>query len=178
MIETERLILRGWRDSDVAPFHVMCNDPEVMRYLGPPLSLADAQAAAERQNGFIETHGHCFWAVERKADGAFLGFTGIKPGPEGTPLHDKPEIGWRLATAFHGQGYAREAAQASIDWGWANLPDNEILAMTVLGNTRSWGLMERLGMQRIHALDFDHPAVPPDSPLRPHIVYSIARPAL
>jgi RimJ/RimL family protein N-acetyltransferase len=176
VIETERLILRGWHDSDVAPFHAMCNDPQVMRYLGPPLSLADAQLSADRQNALIVSHGHCFWAVERKADGAFLGFTGIKPGPAGTPLHDKLEIGWRLATAYHGQGYAREAAQASIDWAWANLPDDQILAMTVLENTASWGLMERLGMARVDALDFDHPAVPFDSPLRPHIVYAIARP--
>lgn len=176
MIETERLILRAWRDSDVAPFHALCNDPAVMRYLGPNLSLAEAKAAADRQNAFIASHGHGFWAVERRTDGAFLGFTGIKPGPHGTPLHDKPEIGWRFAAAFHGQGYAHEAAQASLDWGWANLRDDAILAMTVIGNTRSWGLMERLGMIRDHALDFDHPAVPADSPLRPHIVYSIARP--
>ena len=65
MIETERLILRGWRDSDVAPFHAMCNDPEVMRYLGAPLSREDAEAAAARQNGFVASHGYCFWAVER-----------------------------------------------------------------------------------------------------------------
>lgn len=178
MIESERLILRCWQDSDVAPFHTMCNDPEVMRYLGPPLSLADAQVAKDRQNGLIDSYGSGFWAVERRTDGAFLGFTGIKPGPEGTPIANRPEIGWRFATAFHGQGYAREAAQASLDWHWANQVDDTVFAMTVLDNARSWGLMEKLGMKRQHGMDFDHPNVPPDSPLRPHITYSIMRPGL
>ena len=176
MIETERLILRGWRDGDIEPFHTMCNDPEVMRYLGPPLSVADAEAAAARQNGFIDSHGYCFWAVERKADGAFLGFCGLKPGPAGTPIADQVEIGWRLARDAWGKGYAREAAQASIAWGWANTDTPDIAAMTNIANVRSWGLMERLGMTRDPAGDFDHPAVAEGDPLRPHILYRIKRP--
>lgn len=177
MIETERLILRGWRDGDVAPFHAMCNDLEVMRHLGPPLSLVDAQTAADRQNRLLESHGSCFWALERRDDGAFLGFTGIKLGPDNTPIEGKPEIGWRLATAHHGQGYAREAAQGALDWHWANRRENEVFAITVLANSRSWGLMERLGMERRHDLDFDHPALPVGDLLRPHLTYSIARPS-
>jgi RimJ/RimL family protein N-acetyltransferase len=176
VIETERLILRGWRDADVDPFHAMGNDPEVMRYLGPPMSRADTQAAAERQNAFIASHGYCFWAIERKADGVFFGFCGLKPGPAGTPIENGVEIGWRLARDAWGQGFAREAAEASLDWGWANTDATEILAMTVVDNTRSRGLMERLGMTRDHAADFDHPAVAIGNPLRPHILYRIARP--
>jgi RimJ/RimL family protein N-acetyltransferase len=177
MIETERMILRAWRDSDVEPFRTMCNDPEVMRYLGPPLRLADAEAARDRMNGFIASHGYCFWAVERKNDGAFLGFCGMKPGPEDTPIHDAMEIGWRLARGCWGQGYAREAAEASIAWGWANTDTPEIAAMTVTANSNSWGLMERLGMIRDFEADFDHPAVAEGDPLRRHILYRIARPA-
>lgn len=176
MIETERLILRGWRDADVAPFYAMGNDPEVMRYLGPPMSRADAQEAGERQNALIAIHGYCFWAIGRKQDGEFLGFCGLKPGPEGTPIHNKIEIGWRLRRDAWGAGYAKEAAVASLAWGWANIDAPEILAMTNIDNTRSWGLMERLGMTRDHAADFDHPAVPVGNPLRPHIIYRIARP--
>jgi RimJ/RimL family protein N-acetyltransferase len=81
-----------------------------------------------------------------------------------------------LARHAWGQGFAREAAQASLYWGWANTDATEILAMTVLDNTRSWNLMERLGMTRDHAADFDHPAVAIGNPLRPHILYRIARP--
>lgn len=178
MIETERLILRGWRDGDVAPFHAMGNDPEVMRYLGPPMALGDAQDACDRMNAILAEHGYCFWAVERRADGAFLGFCGIKPGPPDTPIADEIEIGWRLRRDAWGQGYAREAAQASLDWGWGNTGAPDIAAITSIDNVRSWGLMERLGMTRDRAGDFDHPAVPVGDSLRPHIVYRIARPAI
>jgi RimJ/RimL family protein N-acetyltransferase len=176
MIETERLILRGWRAADVQPFHAMCNDPEVMRYLGPLISRADAEAAGVRQNGFLASHGYCFWALERKEDGVFLGFCGLKPGPEGTPIHNEVEIGWRLARAHWGKGYAREAAEASLAWGWTNTDALEIAAMTVTANSNSWGLMERLGMIRDHAADFSHPSVAEGDPLRRHILYRIARP--
>lgn len=180
-IETERLILREWREEDAAPFHAMCNDPAVMTYLGPLQSRDDIAAAIGRQRHWQATKGYCFWAVEQRDSGAMIGFCGLKPGPEGTPLHDRTEIGWRFARDLWGQGLAREAAQASLDWGWANLAaDSEagarIWAMTVLGNSRSWGLMERLGMSRHADLDFDHPALASDDPLRPHITYSIARP--
>lgn len=176
MIETERLILRGWRDADVEPFHAMGNDAEVMRYLGPPMSIADAAAARDRMNALLADRGYCFWAVERKSDGMFLGFCGIKPGPADTPIADEIEIGWRLRRDAWGRGYAREAATASIAWTWAHTDAPAIAAMTVADNVRSWGLMERLGMRRDYDADFDHPAVPDDSPLKRHIVYRIARP--
>ncbi len=176
MIATERLILREWRESDVAPFHAMGNDPEVMEFLGPFLSLADAEAAMERQNATLEAVGYCFWAVERREDEKFLGFCGVKPGPSETPIEGEIEIGWRLAKPYWGQGYAREAAQASLDWVWTSLDADCVAAITVPGNRRSWGLMERLGMTRAEGDDFDHPNVPIGNPIRRHITYRIARP--
>lgn len=177
MIETGRLILRGWRDADAEPFHAMCRDPAVMEYLGPPAERAEIDAAMARQAGFLEQHGHCFWALERRDDAAFLGFCGIKPGAAGTPVEGRTEIGWRLAAPYWGQGYAREAAEASLDWGWRNLDIDSIWAITVRGNGRSWGLMERLGMARHPELDFLHPLPGLEDRLRPHITYSIGRPA-
>jgi len=176
-LPTERLMLRGWREADIAPLHAICTDPAVMTYLGPLQTRDEVAGSITRQNDVLARHGHCFWAIERRADGAMLGFCGIKPGPEGTPLHGLLEIGWRLSADAWGLGYAREAAQASLDWAFANLADPRVWAMTVLANERSRGLMTRLGMARHPDLDFDHPALPADSPLRPHIVYSIARPA-
>ncbi|HEX4693418.1 GNAT family N-acetyltransferase [Sphingomonas sp.] len=178
MIETERLILRGWLDSDVAPFHAMGNDADVMRFLGPPMSLAGAEEARARMDALLAKHGYCFWAIERKADGEFLGFCGIKPGPADTPIADEIEIGWRLRRDAWGQGYAREAAEAAIAWTWANTDAPEIAAITVTANANSWGLMERLGMARDPAGDFDHPAVPDGDPLKRHITYRMARPAI
>lgn len=91
-------------------------------------------------------------------------------------IEGKVEIGWRLSHDAWGQGYAREAAAASLDWGFANLDTDRIWAITTPGNIRSWGLMERLGLKRHPQLDFEHPNVADDSPLKQHITYSIARP--
>lgn len=177
MIETERLVLRRWRDADVAPFHAMGQDPEVMRHLGPPMSRADAEAIVARVNAAIDADGCAFWAVERRADGTFLGFCGIKRrGPAGTPIADDPEIGWRLARHAWGQGYALEGARASLAWAWANLDAPRVTAITVPANERSWGLMIRLGMTRLADGDFDHPVLADGDPLRRHLTYAIDRP--
>ncbi len=176
MIATDRLHLRRWTDADRAPFHAMCQDPQVMEYLGDPQPRAATDAMIDRQNGLLDAHGHCFWALERRADGAFLGFCGIKPGAEGTPIEGRAEIGWRLAAAHWGHGYAREAAEASLGWAFANLAEGTVWAMTVPANIRSWGLMERLGMVRRPELAFDHPLPGLAERLKAHIVYSKDRP--
>jgi RimJ/RimL family protein N-acetyltransferase len=176
MIETERLILRGWRDGDAAPFHAMGNDPEVMEFLGPFLSRTEAEETLVRQNAILAEFGFCFWAVERREDGAFIGFCGVKFGREDTPIEDEIEIGWRLARRYWRQGYAFEAAQATLDWVWANLAVDSVAAITATGNAKSAGLMERLGMVRALGDDFDHPIVPVGDPIRSHITYRIARP--
>lgn len=175
MIQTDRLILRQWRAADVAPFHAMGQDAEVMRYLGPPMDEAACESTVARMNAMAEATGDCFWAVERRADGAFIGFCGIKPGPAGTPIEGQPEIGWRLARGAWGRGYAREAAQACLDRAWARGTD-EVHAITVPANAASWGLMIRLGMTRVADGDFDHPVLAAGDPLRRHLRYAIARP--
>lgn len=174
MIETERLVLRRWEERDREPFHAMSIDARVMATLGPLLSRTESDVAIDRMNAVLDAHRMTFWAIERRADDAFLGFCGLKPGAEGTPIEGDVEIGWRLAHAFWGKGYAREAAQASLDWGWSNLDAPAIAAITTPGNVRSWGLMERLGMVRALEDDFDHPKAV--EWLRAHITYRIARP--
>jgi RimJ/RimL family protein N-acetyltransferase len=178
-IETDRLVLREWRESDLLPFHEMYRDAGVMEFLGPTLELPESinQVAQviERLQTTQNDHGCCFWALERREDSEFVGFCGVKPGPSDTPIEGRLEIGWRLARAHWGQGYAFEAAKASIEWAFGNRSDESVWAITVLANVRSWGLMERLGMVRHPELDFDHPNVPAGSPLTQHIVYSISK---
>lgn len=154
----------------------MGNDPRVMEFLGPATDRNAVEAATARQTALQRELGYCFWALERLDDGAFLGFCGLKPGPECTPLAGRTEIGWRLATHAWGVGFASEAAQASLDWGFRQLAVDAIWAMTSPGNFRSRGLMERIGMKRLADLDFDHPAMAEGDPLRRHIVFAARRP--
>ena len=172
MIETERLILRPWRKADREPFWAMACDPLVMAHL-PPLTRAESDAAVDRMIATEREHGHVFWALDRKVEGDFIGFCGVLP-PR-APIFEY-EIGWRLAYHAWGLGLAREAAEASLSWAWQNLPVPTIMAITNFANTRSWGLMERLGMARYPAEDFDHPDLADDDPLKPHILYRIHRP--
>lgn len=168
--------MRGWRNDDAGPLLAMCTDPQVMEFLGPPMTAAGVEEVIERQSGLQARLGHCFWAIEPKNGDGMIGFCGLKPGPDHTPIQGQIEIGWRLARAHWGKGYAYEAASAALDWGFANLPGDHIWAITVQGNRRSWGLMEKLGMERRDDMAFDHPALAEDDPLRPHITYAKARP--
>jgi len=176
LIETGRLLLRSWREEDGAEFARVTNTPEVMEHLGgveDPAQLADTAA---RLDSIEREHGFTFWAMERKEDKALLGFCGVKPASV-EPLLGEVEIGWRLRHDAWGRGYAREAAQASLEWAWANLGAPRIVAITVPANSRSWGLMERLGMIRRPDMDFDHPHFPPGHRLRAHITYVAERPS-
>lgn len=177
MIETARLTLRNWQDSDRAAFNAMGRDPAVMEHLGPLQSQADTDAMIARLQGIAAEHGHSFWAIERHDDQEFLGFCGLKMAPENIPgIENAIEIGWRLRRSSWGQGYAREAAEAALAWGWSNLAANRIVAITTPANRRSQGLMLRLGMVHRPDLDFDHPKLAIGDPLRPHVTYEIFRP--
>ena len=175
MIETGRLILRDWVDGDRAPFHAMNSDPRVMATIGRLMDRAAADASIDEMIAGNRA-GLGLWAVERRLDGKFLGFCGIGNAPPATPVEGELEIGWRLIYEMWGHGFAREAAQASLEWAWTTLPHDSVAAITAATNTRSWGLMKRLGMTRDPDGDFDHPAVPVGDPLRAHITYRIARP--
>ena len=171
MIETERLLLRPWRDSDREPFWAMARDREVMRYL-PASDRIDSDRLIDRQIERQAKHGYCLWAVELKADKRFIGFCGM------LPPHDpfvEIEIGWRLAHGDWGKGYAREGAEACLDWAWRELDAASVIAVTVPANERSWGLMLRLGMTRNPDEDFDHPHLSEGDPLRRHVLYRIKR---
>jgi RimJ/RimL family protein N-acetyltransferase len=173
MIETERLILRGWREADIEPFVRQLNTEPVMRWLGG-VSAPEKhrQAIVERLIPWQEERGFTFWVMERKADGALLGFCGLKIANDaGSPVEGELEIGWRLREDCWGQGYAREAAIASLDFAFGRLEAPHVVALTVAENEASWGLMERLGMTRRPDLDYEGP----DWAAGPVIVYRIER---
>jgi RimJ/RimL family protein N-acetyltransferase len=176
MIETARLILRPWRAADLPEFVRITNTPAVMEFLGGVQELSEFDATLTRVQACQAANGFCFWLVDLRADGSLLGYCGLKIATAG-PLTGEIEVGWRLREDAWGRGYAREAASASLEWAWRNLDCARIVAFTVESNTRSWGLMERLGMRRRREWNFEHPALPPGHPLRPHITYTIDRPS-
>ncbi|TFI59237.1 N-acetyltransferase [Sphingomonas parva] len=173
MMETERLRLRNWTMADVEPFVRHTNTPAVMRWLGGVKTPAELEAIVrDRFIRWQETRGRTFWVVERKADDALLGFCGLKVADDaGSPVEGEHEVGWRLREDAWGQGYAREAATASLDFAFDTLAASRVVALTVDGNRPSWGLMERLGMTRRPELDYDGPAWAEGRV----IVYSIGR---
>src|SRR4051812_8372762 len=115
MIETERLRLREWREGDDELLHVHCNNEAVMRWLGGVKPREQMSEVVGRLTRLQEEKGHTFWVVERKADQAFLGFCGLKvANGRDSKVLGEIEVGWRLREDAWGQGYAKEAATASL----------------------------------------------------------------
>ena len=171
--ETDRLILRDWREEDWPRVWEGTNTPAVMRWLGGVCDADKRAGAQDRLLGYQRDHGHTFWVLERKADGAILGFCGLKRcNQAGGPL-GMMEVGWRLREDAWGQGYAKEAATASLNLAFERYGADEVVALTVARNTASWGLMKRLGMQRREDLDFANADFDPEEPTI--IVYSITQ---
>ncbi len=174
-LQTPRLLLRPWRDEDLAPFAAMNADPRVMEFFPKPLDRAESDAAVARIREHFARHGFGLWAVEVPGVAGFIGFVGLVM--QRFEAHFTPcvEIGWRLAVEHWGRGYATEAARAALDFGFANLDFDEIVSFTTPANVRSRAVMERIGMTRSPEDDFDHPVLPEGHPLRRHVLYRAKR---
>ena len=173
-LETKRLRLRHWRDADLAPFAALNADPVVMEFFPSLLTRAESDALAERIRRGLAERGWGLWAVESRDVGAFLGFVGLDiPGVD-LPVSPCVEIGWRLAAAHWGSGYASEAARAALAFGFDELRLHEIVSFTAVGNRRSRAVMERIGLTW-SGETFEHPRLALDSPLRTHVVYRARR---
>jgi ribosomal-protein-alanine N-acetyltransferase len=172
-LRTPRLLLRSWRPSDLPAFAAMNADPEVRRWFPSTQTRAESDAAAERLQAHIDAHGFGFWAVEAPGVAAFIGFVGIAHTPFEAAFTPAVEAGWRLARAHWRQGYATEAARAALDHGFGQAGLSEIVAFTAPGNIASRRTMERLGMTRDPAGDFDHPAIPEGRRHRRLVLYRL-----
>lgn len=177
MIQTDRLVLRPWTEADKPAFHDIVNTPAMMEYFGGVTTRDRIDALIDGQMASQAKDGLSMWAVEK--DGELAGICGLRRtrAYSGTPVDQELEIGWRIGERFWGQGIAREAAQASIAWGFANRLEPRISAWVHPDNARSWGLMLRLGMERRPELDFHHPLYAAADPVGTCIVYAIDRPS-
>ncbi|MFF3004141.1 GNAT family N-acetyltransferase [Kitasatospora sp. NPDC057940] len=172
-LRTDRLLLRPWRDTDLAPWAAMNADPEVREHLGDVLTREQCDASVARFEAERAARGYGWLAVEVRATGEFVGLAGLDEVDEGLPFTGV-EIGWRLARAAWGHGYATEAARAVLAHGFDSLGLPEILAVTTATNHRSQAVMRRLGMTSDPADDFEDPTAP-EGPLRPNVLFRLRR---
>jgi len=169
-LRTPRLLLREWRDADIAPFAAMSTDAEVSRYVAAP----DPEWVA-RQRAHFEEHGFGNFVVEVPGETSFIGVVGLNWVRWNLAFTPAVEAGWRLARPYWGKGYAMEAARAVLDDGFGRIGLDEIVAYTLPANRASWTVMQRLGMTRDPAEDFDHPSFPVGHPMCRHVLYRLRR---
>jgi RimJ/RimL family protein N-acetyltransferase len=169
------LRLRRWREADREPFASLNADPAVMEYFPDRLTQRQSDGLIEEIEAGFERRAFGLWAIEVRATGTFVGFTGLDEPSFDAHFTPAVEVGWRLARAAWGSGYATEAARASLAFGFEEVDLDEIVSFTSAGNERSRAVMERIGMTRDPVDDFDHPGLPSAHPLSRHVLYRVAR---
>lgn len=173
VLRAARVTLRRWRSDDGSPFAALNADARVMRYITAPLSRTESDALAERIARHIETRGWGLWALDVPGL-AFAGFVGLASVPFELPLAGFPppvhEIGWRLAHAAWGHGYASEAATLALQDARERLRLALVVSFTARLNEPSQRVMQRIGpVQRAH---FQHPRLAPEHALALHVLYT------
>ena len=162
-LESARLRLRGWKQADVAAYAMILRDPAVSRNLGTgfrhaanrvaaaalgPLSDLEARRAVRTIHQHWDRHGFGDWAVELKASGKLIGRIGFVHQADWSIGPDRIEIGWALAPAEWGNGYAAEGARVALEYGFGRLHLKRVISITSPVNVRSRRVMERIGMRR------------------------------
>jgi RimJ/RimL family protein N-acetyltransferase len=175
ILETERLILRTWKQEDAEDFFAINQDLKVIEFVRGPLTMEQITDFIAQQNNNHKVQGFALWAVELKSSGELIGFIGLNIPAWQAHFTPAVEIGWRLGSQYWGKGYATEGAKAALDYGFKNCGLNEIVSFTVPANLRSRKVMERIGMIHDKSGDFAHPQLAADHPLSQHVLYRINR---
>jgi len=175
VLKTERLRLRTWRESDRELFAKMNADPRVMEFFSSTLSREESDATVDRILAHFRERGYGPYAAELISERRFIGYIGLYAPRFTARFTPCVEIAWRLASDAWGQGFATEGAREVVQHAFDNLRLEEIVSFTVPANVRSRRVMEKIGMTRDPAEDFDHPEVPEGHPLRRHVLYRLSK---
>ena len=172
-LESPRVLLRDWIESDLDPWIALNLDPENLRFFPRTYSAEESQASYLRIKEIFATTPFALWAAEEKSSGQFMGFVGIArqeiPGLSFMPCH---EIGWRLDKKYWGKGYATEAARVVLEYGLTDVGLAEIFSFTATTNLPSINVMKKIGLRERPELAFAHPRIDDSSPVKNHVVYS------
>lgn len=171
-LESDRLLLRAWRDQDLPAFSALNADLQVIRYFPAPLTAEQSHAQAEKIRQFMQQNGWGLWAVEEKDGAPFIGFVGLAIPADDLPCSPCVEIGWRLAATHWGKGYATEAARTALCYAFERLDLAEVVSFTAENNGPSRRVMERIGMSS-SGENFLHPRLPQGHPLQKHVLYRL-----
>ena len=176
IMETDRLILRPWQEDDLDNLAALCSDPDVMKHFPLVMSYEQSEVYFDKVLDKRASEGFCMDPIIIKETGEFAGFVGLNVPAYKAPLPFEPcvEIGWRLHNWAWGKGYATEAAQGWLGFGFETLKLPEIVAFTIPANTGSQRVMERLGMTRDTDGDFQHPNLALDHPMSQHVLYRLS----
>jgi RimJ/RimL family protein N-acetyltransferase len=174
VIQTARLKLRPFSEADFEPFAAINADPRVMEFFVAPLTREQSDKFANVICGHFARHGYGPWAVETP-DSKFAGYIGLYWGNFEAPFMPALELGFRLGAQHWNKGYATEGGSAAVEWAFANTDLPEIFSWTAVLNRRSQRVIQKIGLLRDPANDFDHPRVPEGNPLRPHVLFRVTR---
>jgi RimJ/RimL family protein N-acetyltransferase len=172
-LSSGRVCLRRWRDEDREAFAAMNSDARVMEFFRSSLSRIESDAMVDGIEKHFSEHDFGLWAIEVPGVAPFIGFAGLTRARFRAHFTPCVEVGWRLAFEHWRHGYATEAARLALGYGFGILALSEVVSFTSATNHRSRAVMERLGMRRDPADDFDHPALPESHPLRRHVLYRL-----
>lgn len=174
MLETDRLLLRQWKESDYLPFIKMGFDTKVMEFFPNLLTKDESVKFINTVKEIMDKNEWGFWAVELKKNEKFIGFIGLHSQPEQFEFSPCVEIGWRLEKEYWGNGYATEGAKAVLEYAFNNLKLNKVVSFTADINIASKSVMKRLGMTEV--CEFNHPKIALGHRLKKHVLYEILNP--
>ncbi len=174
-LQTQRLLLRRWKVSDLESFASMNADAKVMEFYPNTQTFEQSRGLVERAESRFDSDGFGLWAVEICATGEFIGYVGLSQIKFESHFTPCIEIGWRLASGHWGNGYAPEAAREVLRDGFDRLNIEEIVSFTATLNRKSIRVMEKIGMKRESKDDFLHPLIDDGHPLKPHVLYRLSK---
>lgn len=174
MLQTDRLILRQWEESDYLPFIKMGLDPIVMEHFPSLLTKDESLEFINKFKDIIDKNEWGLWAVELKENEEFIGYIGLHSQPEQFEFSPCVEIGWRLAKEYWGNGYATEGAKAALEYAFNKLHLNKVVSFTAVINIPSESVMKKIGMTKVG--EFNHPKLSSGHHLEKHVLYEILSP--